>query len=330
MFLPMDTPFSTMAPAKLYAFFLKLRPIQYGTLMPFSGELVHAAWLDWLKSAAPDVATWLHEGNKRRVFTCSSLLFPVAEARMRTAEIGNVHLPVEPEKIYSVRITLLLGELFTLFHEALMQFNMHEGKEGHSRKPPFMQLGKQTFLLEEVVIGQNDLSRWSGFTSFVELVEAAKNLRLNKTTSLSLEFASLTTFNRSTAKYGHGSYYARLPLPHYVFPFLAKRWQELAPPELRTIIELPRIEQYIQEDGILISNYDLKPHEVVFTTHTQPGFIGTCMYDVRGPDETPTMESPLTIRQQIFLLARFAFYCGVGYKTAMGMGRVRIVHDLDK
>ncbi len=81
----MDTPFPTTTPARLYAFVLKLRPIEYGTLMPFSGELVHAAWLDWLGSAAPDVASWLHEGNKPRLFTCSSLQFPVPVPRMREA-----------------------------------------------------------------------------------------------------------------------------------------------------------------------------------------------------------------------------------------------------
>jgi hypothetical protein len=51
----MDVPLSPTSPAKLYAFFLKLRPLQEGTLMSFSGELVHAAWLEWLRSAALDV-----------------------------------------------------------------------------------------------------------------------------------------------------------------------------------------------------------------------------------------------------------------------------------
>src|SRR5437016_4389784 len=107
--MPMDSPstsprslaalpaLATTSPAKLYAFLLKLRPIEYGTLMPFSGELVHAAWLDWLRSAAPDVGSWLHEGNKPRLFTCSSLQFPVPVPRMREAERHNVHLPVDPE-----------------------------------------------------------------------------------------------------------------------------------------------------------------------------------------------------------------------------------------
>src|SRR5438270_7232575 len=94
------TTIESAAPAKLYAFLLKLRPIQEGTLMPFSGELAHAAWLNWLRSAAPDVAAWLHEGNRRRLFTCSSLQFPLTPAKMQEAERNNVHLPLTPEKIY--------------------------------------------------------------------------------------------------------------------------------------------------------------------------------------------------------------------------------------
>src|SRR6266581_9504275 len=159
----MDTPFSSTAPTKLYALLLKLRPMQQATLMPFSGELVHGAWLDWLRSAAPDVATWLHEGNKRRFFTCSSLQFPISVPGLRNAERENVHLPLDPEKIYTVRITLLLGELFPLFYTALMHFNATASK---AQKPPFMQLGKQVFLLEEVIDEPGDASGWVGCTSF--------------------------------------------------------------------------------------------------------------------------------------------------------------------
>src|SRR5438046_10164965 len=108
----MDIPFSSAAPARLYAMLLKLRPLERGTLMPFSGELVHGAWLDWIRKAAPDVAMMLHDGNKQRLFTCSSLQFPLPVSRMQYAERDNVHLPLELEKTYAVRITLLLGELF--------------------------------------------------------------------------------------------------------------------------------------------------------------------------------------------------------------------------
>src|SRR2546430_5252982 len=148
----METPFPTQAPTRLYAFLLKLRPLQQGTLMAFSGELVHGAWLKWLSFAAPDVANWLHEGNKRRLFTCSSLQFPIPTPRMRDAERDNIHLPLDPEKTYTVRITLLLGELFPLFYNALMHFKMSELM---AKKQPFMRIGKQIFSLEEVIMNND-------------------------------------------------------------------------------------------------------------------------------------------------------------------------------
>jgi CRISPR-associated endoribonuclease Cas6 len=312
----------TPAPSTLYAIILKLRPLQHGTLMPFSGELVHGAWLKWLGTAAPDVAAWLHDENKRRLFTCSSLQFPWPRQRMIEAERNNIHMPLDPEKIYTVRITLLLGELFPLVYNALKNFQVNEAG---TKQQPFMQLGKQQLALEEVIIDNDHPSDWTGFTSLNTLVEKAKTLRLGSTETLTLEFASLTTFNRSSSKTrAYGSHFARLPLPQYVFPGLAKRWQDIAPPDLLGVIQQNNIEQYIQDDGIIIADYALKTHQVKFTTHPQPGFIGTCKYQLRGPDDATTPGAPLTVRQQLFLLAQLAFYCGVGYKTAMGMGQTHL------
>ncbi len=317
----MENGLNVTTPSKLFAFLLKLRPLEYGTLMPYSGELVHAAWLNWLRSAAPDVAAWLHEGNKRRLFTCSSLQFPIPAPRMLSSERDNVHLPVESEKTYTIRITLLLGELFPLFHEALMNFNKQANCRG---RPPFMQLGKRSFLLEEVIIANDDPSGWTGFTSFATLVEKAQAQKFGKVQPLTLEFASLTTFSRGSASSEfYGNYYARLPWPQYVFAGLAKRWQELAPSDLVNVVQPDRIENYIQDEGIIIADYDLMPHRVSFINHAQPGFIGSCTYHLRGPDELTTDDTSLTIRQQLWLLTQLAFYTGVGYKTAMGMGRVR-------
>jgi CRISPR/Cas system endoribonuclease Cas6 (RAMP superfamily) len=92
------------------------------------------------------------------------------------------------------------------------------------------------------------------------------------------------------------------------------------------VVQREQIDRYVQEEGIIIDEYDLQPHTVKFTTHWQPGFVGTCTYSLRKPDwETSSAEeTSLTVRQQVALLARFAFYTGTGYKTAMGMGRVRM------
>lgn len=289
--------------------------------MPFSGNLVHAAFLSWMQSAAPEIAAWLHEGKKRRLFTCSSLHHPLPAPKMREAEYKNVHLPLDPQKTYPVRITLLLGDLFPLLYETLMHFDMHEAA---TRYQPFMRLGKQSFLLQEVVLAE-DPSGWCGHTSFAALVEQAKVRPLGSNALLTLDFASLTTFSWINVKNKiYGNYFAMAPLPHYIFPMLAIRWRETAPADLADIVQVERIEQYIRDDGIVLSDYDLHTHYVTFTDHPQRGFVGACTYQLRGPDEALTPEMPLTVRQQILLLAYFAFFTGIGYKTAMGLGQVRV------
>ena len=310
------------APSRLYALLLRLRPLEYGTLMPFSGELVHGAWLNWIRSYAPEVATWLHDGNRRRLFTCSSLQFPLPVRKLRDAERENIHLPVDPTRPCAIRITLLLGDLFPLFYDSLMQFNSSPDSDTQA---PFIKLGKRTFLLEEVLLSNDDTTGLTGFTSFSELVAAVQDTGQQRQEFFTLEFASLTTFNRSGRTGGEqSSYYARLPLPHYVFLGLARRWQELAPPEMVDLVQRDLIEQYIQDDGLVIDDYDLRPHIVRFVNHPQRGFIGTCTYRFRGSAAT-NQNSPLTVQQQILLLARLAFYTGVGYKPAMGMGQCQFL-----
>jgi CRISPR-associated endoribonuclease Cas6 len=318
-------PFHEATPDRLYALQLKLRPLAYGTLMPFSGELVHGAWLKWIRNYAPDVATWLHDGNKRRLFTCSSLQFPLPPWKMREYERGNVHLPVDPARTYTIRITLLLGELFPLFYESLMQFHVTSLTNQASDHTPFIKLGKQTFLLEEVIASRQE-SPWVGYTSFADIVEEVRRIPLSEQIFFTLEFASLTTFNRSGQREGtYSTYYARLPLPKYLFQGLAKRWQELAPPDMIDFIQIEAIEAYISDDGVVIDDYELKTHVVRFVNHPQHGFVGRCTYVLRGPDAPVIEGSPFTIRQQILLLTRLAFYTGIGYKPAMGMGQCHLV-----
>jgi CRISPR-associated endoribonuclease Cas6 len=317
----MEMPTRSAHSARLYALQLRLRPLQQGTLMPFSGELVHGAFLHWLKTTAPEMASWLHEGQKRRGFTCSSLQFNSPVHALRKAQRENIHLPLDPQETYIVRLTLLLGDLFPFFHDALTPFS---ASNLETEKPPFLHLGKQLFLLEEVLLMPDNPSGWTNFTSLPQLIEQAQQVRFDRSATFTLEFASLTTFNRGNDKTGYGPHPVMWPRPEYVFQNLLKRWEDIAPPELASVVQGERLEQYLKEDGMIIVDYDLKAHHVHFTTHEQRGFLGTCTYQLRGRDEKTTPETPLTLRQQIHLLALLAFYTGIGYKTAMGLGQARL------
>jgi hypothetical protein len=242
---------------------------------------------------------------------------------MNEAERANIHLRLDPESTYMVRITVLLGELFPLFYEALTHFM---STEQDNKQPSFIQIGKQTFALEAIIADSVEGSCWAESISLASLVEEASTLKMGKVLSLSMEFSSLTTFNRSNKRSRiYGGHSALLPLPSYLLPGLARRWQEIVPPEMADLVQRERIEQYIADNGIIISDYHLKPHQVHFTTHIQPDFVGMCTYDLRGPDGQGTEDTLLTVRQQIWLLARPAFYCGVGYKTAMGLGQAHLL-----
>jgi CRISPR-associated endoribonuclease Cas6 len=310
------------ASSRIYALLFKLRPLAQGTLMPFSGELVHGAWMRWLRDTSPEIAHSLHESGKRRIFTCSSLQFPLSHERLLHAQKENTHLPLNEQQSYTLRMTLLRGDLFPLLYEIVMTMNQRH----LLKKRTEIQIGKQHFVLEALMSSPEDVSGWTGYSSYDELVSLAQRQRFLASHAFSLEFASLTTFHRLlNADKKYTSYSAMFPSAHYIFPGLAKRWHELAPAELAPVVQKDRIESYIAEEGIIVDDYRLQTHHVHFTRHMQRGFIGTCRYLMRGPDEAPTDHSPLTIRQQLQLLAWFAFYTGVGYKTTMGMGQTRLV-----
>ncbi len=290
--------------------------------MPFSGELVHGAWMSWLRRVSPEVAQYLHNGGKRRLFTCSSVQFPLPQERLLRAQKENIHLPLDEQRTYTLRITLLRGDLFPLIYELVMTMN----QGNFLKESTVIEIGKQRFALDAMISNPGDESGWTGYSSYEDLGTLAQRQQFPASYPLTFEFASLTTFHRLlTPDKQYGEHYAQLPLPHYIFPGLAKRWQELAPPELASVIQKERIETYIAQEGIIVDDYQLQTHHVHFTEYVQRGFVGTCRYVMRGPDEAPTGGSPLTIRQQLQLLSWLAFYTGVGYKPTMGMGQTRLV-----
>ncbi|MBO0783877.1 MAG: hypothetical protein J2P37_34150, partial [Ktedonobacteraceae bacterium] len=147
----MANPTST----RLYSLLIRLRPLQRGTLMPFSGELIHGSWLNWIRDIAPEVSALVHEGNKRRYFTCSSLQFPINDEGLYNAQRKNIHLPLDPTKTYTIRLTVLRDELYQLFYHALTTFAPQTFSDTSSTRYPFMSIGKQTFLLEEIIADAN-------------------------------------------------------------------------------------------------------------------------------------------------------------------------------
>ncbi|MCS7259672.1 MAG: CRISPR system precrRNA processing endoribonuclease RAMP protein Cas6 [Anaerolineae bacterium] len=122
---------------------------------------------------------------------------------------------------------------------------------------------------------------------------------------LTLEFVSPTTF-RSSGRY------VPMPLPELVFGSLSERWQAFAPVALS-----PEVRRFAAE-MVVVSRYLLR-------TRSLPGKEGGLHIGFIGQVTFRTLNRDRYWLSVLNLLAEYAFFSGVGYGTAAGLGQVRSV-----
>lgn len=118
-----------------------------------------------------------------------------------------------------------------------------------------------------------------------------------------LQFVSPTCFRSRGAT-------VPFPLPVLVFGSLLERWNAFAPAELS-----PDFRRFAEE-CVVASKYELRTEIVPVAGARQVGFTGTCEFTAINRDAYWL--------RLMNLLADFAFYSGVGYKTGMGLGQCRV------
>ncbi len=91
-----------------------------------------------------------------------------------------------------------------------------------------------------------------------------------------------------------------------------RTWNRYSPEVLR--IDKSAMRDFVKQH-VTISNYNLRTTCLYFPRYSQTGFTGTCNYAVEMDREYAA---------QLMVLAEFARYAGIGYKTTMGMGQARI------
>lgn len=216
---------------------------------------------------------------------------PFTLSSLRGAVFQENHVALAAGKTYQVRVTLLDGGrlwdcLSTLFLEG---------------GPYEVRLGEATLLLTRLIsTPTSDPTGWAGRTSWQELVSTPTRY------AITLSFMSPTAFNIS------GNYFALVPEPVLVWESLIRSWNTYAPDPLR-------IERQVLRDtlrhNITIASCDLSTHILHYPKYSQKGFTGTCTYHLSQEEEQAA---------QLTCLAAFARFAGVGYKTTMGMGQVRM------
>jgi len=281
-------------PALLYSIVLKLTPTREVTIGATMGHQAHAAFLHTLQEADPELATALHASNEAiRPFTVSPLR-GIPRARHK----GQVRL--SPGRDYWLRFTVLYPPIFERFMSRFL------GGEGR----PTIRLGQAELLIKEILTTPGS-HPWAGYTSWAQLAAEAR-----PEPEITLAFTTPTAFGFGQKAWGKKVMV--LPEPETVFDNLVRSWNHLALPSLQ--MDRDTLIIYVEEHVVVKRLRGLKTQMLRFRHSPQVGFVGQVTYGLMAEDEAAHC--------QLNTLADFAFYTGVGMKTAMGMGQCRRVDRL--
>lgn len=122
---------------------------------------------------------------------------------------------------------------------------------------------------------------------------------------ITLRFTSPTAFSRGDRQFD------LFPKPLSAWNSLLRVWNKYAPKPLQ--LEKNRVHQSFSNQEVIVTACDLQTETLHFPNYLQKGFTGTCTYLLQCED---------WLVSQLTMLAAFAPYAGIGYKTTMGMGQV--------
>lgn len=285
----------------LYASVVKLLATVDGFIPATQGRLAHAAFLDLIRAVDPALAETLHASNQRKPFTVSPL------QGLGQAREGQIKVKAGQE--VWLRFTLLGSELFTTFTRYLLSPRSLVGR-GVRGEGPNLRLGELEFTISEVLTTPGS-DPWAGYTSLGDLCRCWQNVLLAESAwQIGLELASPTVFSPGRRK-ELGKQMDPLPSPGMLFGSLAAAWNEHLPIPLDKLA----IRTYAEET-VVVGLYRLESRMFRYWGQPQIGATGIITYllqDRRNQE----------MARALNLLADFAFYSGVGYKTTMGMGQVR-------
>lgn len=170
---------------------------------------------------------------------------------------------------------------------------------------PILRLGRTTCEVESVDLTN---SGWAGISTWADLIpeESSRHIRF--------AFATATAIMKRAGN--NGRFSALFPEPLDIFSGLARRWRSLEGPPLPD-----NLEEYLRTGGCVVSDYRLHTEKFRTKKRTQIGFTGWVIYECRRNEHTQVLA--------LNALARLAFFTGVGYQTARGMGAVKTTFPME-
>jgi len=196
-------------------------------------------------------------------------------------------LKVTGGETYWIRFTILQSDLFARMLDAILRAGGQ-----------ILRLDQALLQIEEVITapGQSSLCGCQDFESL--LSEAVAERQLN------LSFLSPTAFRSG------GKRNVLFPEPRLLFNSYLARWQSFSTVKLDSNVA------DLAERATRIAKYKLETRILHFGSYQEIGFEGKCTVEIAPEVQEDTVRC-------LNALVDFAFYCGTGAKTAMGMGQTR-------
>lgn len=262
---------------------MHLVPDEDYLLDPTVGRHAHALFLEWVRKVAPQVAGRLHSPAPQKPFTVSPLQGPMTPL----PGPKGVKVRLQAGATYWMRFTTLGQEVFQPFIACFL----------HPEAGCQLRLQNALFTVTDLITTPSLETRWSGYTTWEELLEGTGSPAL-----LQVRFYSPTTFRQ-------GKRNAPTLIPSLILRSWWSKWNAFSP------FPMPWSPEEVISLGetLLLRSSRISSKVMDFGDHKEIGFQGEVELDLSPlPEET---------RRWVSILARFAFYAGTGAKTTMGMGQ---------
>ena len=273
---------------------IHLSPPEDTTLRPTMGHHAHAVFLSLLRIGNPKKAEEAHATSAQKPFTVSPLIAKGTRHRDQ--------LHIKARAPCRLRFTFLSDVLFSHFAQAFFTGQL-----------PSIRLGQATFQINSLITTNSETDGWGSTTTYEELIDTA-----GQETRMQIRFYSPTAFRALTPRGQDRRDEASIDLVR-CYQSWVNKWNAFAPMQIDKRQLLDFVERHAGLTAV-----DSKNRVLDFGRNRIRGYVGSCAYQFyTEPLPINTSEEDIEMLRWVNVLADYAFYCGTGYKTTMGMGQTR-------
>lgn len=248
----------------------------------YSARVLHASFLRWLERDHPELVALLHDANHARPYTLSNLQGELTPQGER--------MRIAAGATVWFRLTAMEEFFLQCVFDAIEK--QQTGPQPDDRR-----------LVPGPVYHSIDQHPWADLSSFAQIAQTVARESSNQPLR-----QHVTLHFHSPACFIENKQALPLPVPRHVFGYLTNKWQLASP----FALPVDDVQHFVE--SIHVSHAKIETAQVDLQKYQRTGFTGETRFALH-----PAL--PENYIQALHLLAKFAFFSGVGSHTTMGMGQ---------